>query len=422
MRAHRKFHVFAVMLVGWVLPLSWPSLGSANSNPECITNSTQGPPSVFIDSTTCGLYYVLHNARFELVSSVETEVKIVYGVWLPSGTPKAMVVLFAGGTGKTGLDGDATTHAMTDAGNNFLVRSAQLFAEGGYAAVVISRPSTLDTDDMAIYGAYRLSAAHAQDIAAVIEDVRTNVLAANPRVYFAGTSAGALSAFAQNHLSSAMLLSSPLVTTSNVFYLGQPGEPRLAPSYLKVPGQVLIHDGDVCTASTPATAALFAQSLQSLGKHVTSFEFAATAGFDLTGQIVPPSTDPVDACDALTHHGFLGVEKQAVNRMVKRLDNVSDNIDTQFPGNNMPLAPKTTVTTTVGQPITIQLDTIATDPDGDALTFRLPYLTSSRDATLSLSGATVTFTSSQVGTDGFVYIVKDGKRGKAVGVVVVDVQ
>ncbi|OGI69396.1 MAG: hypothetical protein A2W18_12625 [Candidatus Muproteobacteria bacterium RBG_16_60_9] len=139
-----------MILSALALSLSWPSSAPANSNPECITNSTQGPPPTFIDSTTCGLYYVLHNARFEEVNAVETEVKIAYGVWLPTGVPKALVVLFAGGTGKTGLTGDATTHVMTDTNNNFLVRSAQLFAEGGYAAVVISRPSTLDTDDAAI--------------------------------------------------------------------------------------------------------------------------------------------------------------------------------------------------------------------------------------------------------------------------------
>src|ERR1051325_3007098 len=302
MHKHPITSAVASTLALLVLPLCWSSV-RANSNPECITNSTAGPPPVIIDSATCGLYYVLHNARFEFVSAVDTEVKIVYGVWLPTGTPKAMVVLFAGGTGKTGLDGDATTHAMTDAGNNFLVRSAQLFAEGGYAAVVISRPSTLDTDDEAIYGAYRLSAAHAQDIVGVIDDVRTNVLASNPRVYFAGTSAGAISAFAQNHLSSATLLSSPVM--SGAVFLGQPGESRLQPKYLKVPAQVLNHDADGCAFSTPATAATFVTSLQSLGKHVTSFSFPAAAGFDLTGQIIPPSTDPVEACDALTHHGFL---------------------------------------------------------------------------------------------------------------------
>ncbi|OGI69397.1 MAG: hypothetical protein A2W18_12630 [Candidatus Muproteobacteria bacterium RBG_16_60_9] len=255
----------------------------------------------------------------------------------------------------------------------------------------------------------------------MVDDVRTNVLAMNPRVFFAGTSAGAISAFAQNGLSSVTLLSSPVVTSAAV-YLGQPGEPRLQPSFLRVPGQVLIHDGDGCSSSVPATAAQFAQTLQSLGKHVTSHQFSATSGFDLTGQIVPPSTTPVEACDALTHHGYLGIEQQAVNRMVKRLDNISDNFETQFPGNNLSVATKGSFTATVGQPIQIQLDALASDPDGDALTFRLPYLVSSRGATLAISGATVTFTSQQAGTDGFVYIVRDGKRGKAVGVVVVDVQ
>lgn len=422
MRARRYARVIAPILFALALSIPWPSAVSANSNPACITNSTQGPPPVFIDSTTCGLYYLLHNARFELVSAVETEVKIVYGVWLPTGTPKAMVVLFAGGTGKTGLTGDATTHAMTDTNNNFLVRSAQLFAEGGYAAVVISRPSTLDTDDEAIYGAYRLSASHAQDIASIIDDVRANVLGTNLRVFFAGTSAGAISAFAQNPLSSAALLSSPVVVSSSAPYLGQPGEPRLQPGHLDVPAQVLMHDGDGCSASVPVTAAQFVQTLQMLGKNVTSFTFAATAGFDLTGQIIPPSADPVEACDALTHHGFLGIEQQAVGRMVKRLDGIGDNLDIQFPGNHVPVATKATISANVGLPVQIQLNTLTSDPDGDALTFGLPYLVSSRGATLSLSAGTVTFTSSQVGTDGFVYTVRDGKRGKSVGVVVVNVQ
>jgi hypothetical protein len=412
--------IIAATFAALALLFSWAAPVSASSNPACITNSTAGPPPVFIDSTTCGLYYVLHNARYELVGSVETEVKIVYGVWLPSGTPKAMVVLFAGDTGKTGLEGDATTHVITATNSNFLVRSAQLFAEAGYAAVVISRPSTLDTDDMAIYGAYRLSASHAQDIAQVIDDVRTNVLASNPRVFFAGTSAGTISAFAQNHLSSAVLLSSPLVTSSAV-YLGQPGQPRLQPSYLRVPGQILMHAGDGCPQSAPTTAQAFLATLQTAGKAVTGFTYPATAGFDLTGQIILPSTDPIDACDAKTHHGFLGIETQVVNRMVTRLANMQTKIDTLFPGNNYPVATKTTLTTTVGVPLQIPLDTLVTDADGDALKFQLPYLTTSRGATLSLSGSTVTFTATQASTDGFVYIAKDGKRGKVVGVVVVNV-
>jgi hypothetical protein len=422
MPAPRTVNVVATIFVVFALSLSSSSPVFAGSHPECMTNSTAGPPPVFIDSTTCGLYYVLHNARYEVVSAIETEVKIVYGVWLPSGPVKAMVVLFAGGTGKTGLEGDATTHVMTDSGNNFLVRSAQLFAEAGYATVVISRPSTLDTDDMAIYGAYRLSASHAQDIAQVIDDVRTNVIGSSPRVFFAGTSAGAISAFAQNRLSSAITLSSPIVTSSSSPYLGQPGEQRLQPAFLKVPGQILMHGGDGCSYSAPATAQLFLQALQAAGKSVTGFTYGSTVGFDLTGQIVPPSTDPVDACDALTHHGFLGLETQAASRMTNRIDDIRDNFDMQFPGNHFPTLTKTTLTATVGVPLPIQLNTLAIDSDGDALTFRLPYLTTSRGATLSLSGSTVTFTSSLVSKDGFVYVAEDGKHGKVVGVVIVNVQ
>lgn len=420
MRGFRSVYRIVSMLALLVLSLSWSLSVRADSHPECITNSTEGPPLTIIDSTPCGLYYVLHNARYENISSVETEVKVVYGVWLPTGVPKAMVVLFAGSTGKTGLTGDATTHVLSDSNNNFLVRSAQLFAEGGYVAVVISRPSTLDTDDLAIYGAYRVSSSHAVDIAGVVDDVRTNILGTNPRVYFAGTSAGAISAFAQNTLSAATMLSSPV--TVGAYYLGQPGQPRLQPSFLKVPAQILVHDGDGCTASVPVTAILFAQTLQGLGKNVTSSQIFATKGFDLTGQIVPPSTTPVDACDALTHHGFLGVEEQAVKRTVKRLDAINDNLETSYPGNDLPVAPKTTFNAMVGQPLHIALDTIASDPNGDPLTFRLPHLVSSRGATLSRSGSTVTFTAVQTGIDGFVYMARDGKRGRTMGVVVVNVQ
>src|SRR3989304_4179842 len=134
----------------------------------------------------------------------------------PKNKAKAVVVLIAGGILGTGITGDPLTGQVFTAGENFLVRSAQLFAEDGYIAVTILRPAkptippapefpTTGTDAVQ-WDHYRISPKHAFDI---VRDV-AQVNADNLPVFLAGTSSGSISMVAQNMLGNGILISSPV--------------------------------------------------------------------------------------------------------------------------------------------------------------------------------------------------------------------
>jgi hypothetical protein len=79
----------------------------------------------------------------------------------PEKSPSVSVILFAGGHGALGLKGPS---AMTWGSANFLVRSRDLFVREGFQVAVVDAPSDRRGGMNAIF---RMSAAHAADIAAV---------------------------------------------------------------------------------------------------------------------------------------------------------------------------------------------------------------------------------------------------------------
>ena len=398
----------AVVLVGVVLGLAALSLGvNAASLPECIADSQETPPLI-IKSFPCGTYGIVVT-RKEPVNQVETDVTVQYMVHAPAGPPKALVVLFSGGIGATGITGDPVTGQVFTNNNNFLVRSAQLFAERGYRAVTIDRPSIAPPD--AEYNGYRMSAKHAQDIATV-------AAAANPgnlNVFLAGTSSGALSVVPQWMLGIGSMLSSPVTTgPPGSAYIGSPAFPTLLPSFVGVPVHVMAHALDACGATSPANAAALHQQFLAAG---ISSEFdQLTGGFD-------QSSDPtVGPCGARAYHGFLGIENAAVSEITARMDATLSNLAARFPGNRRPIARFARLSTQVRVPAVVNLMRLTDDPDHNRLTFFLPYATSSRGAAIQLRGPVATYWPNQAGiTDGFVYVVSDVRGGMNAGVVVVEV-
>src|SRR6516165_8753434 len=99
-------------------------------------------------------------AAEELVN-LATRPGVTQSVWVmtPPSAPVASVILFAGGSGVLGSGRQTVLHS-----NNFLIRSREKFAAAGFLVASVDAPS----DHPEGLDAFRSSAEHAADIAAVI--------------------------------------------------------------------------------------------------------------------------------------------------------------------------------------------------------------------------------------------------------------
>lgn len=372
----------------------------ADSNPVCTTDSSHGS---IISSTSCGKYGIV-TSRHYTTSGIKKDVTVQYMVNIPAGTPKALALLLPGGNGASGIAGDASTDQLQSTGLNFLVRSAQLFAEHGYLAVTIDRPSDITTDSIAEFDKYRISPANAQDIVSVISAVNKD----NLPVFLVGTSSGAISAVADNRISVGILLSSP-VTSGNGIYLGRPNYSMVQASSIKVPTDILVNKLDSCQNAGADNAEKFYSQLVSLG---------TTANFDELDGGFGRSLDP---CNATTYHGFLGIENEAVQATTQRMDDILKNIYNEYSKNQIPIAKSSTLSINSKNNATIDLATLTSDQDGGSFRYSILYPTSSMGAQLSISGSVVTYTPLDTNiVDGFVYVVSDGKGRVSSAVITVE--
>lgn len=396
--------VFFILAPKWARPASFP---------ECTTDSRDG--SNIIRSAPCGVYGKVNSRQTVGATGTVLDITVDYMVHLPAGAPKALVLLFSGSSGEAGIQGDDTTHVVTQAGNNFLVRSAQLFAEAGYMAVTIDRPDPGPSDS---YDQYRISPRHATDIVTVLLEVNELYHASHLDVFLAGTSRGALSVIGQNNLGIGSLLSSPVNSINGGLWVGVDSpEARLRPSFVVVPVHVLAHAQDGCSVSTAANSKKLQEDFHAAG--VQAFFNSVNGGFEI---------DP-DPCEAKAFHGFLGIEETAVKKITDRMDYFLKKKNQDFPANmkpelqdNAPLS----VSTPAGTAVTIDLEALglATDADGDSLSYSLPHSTSSRGGALSVNGSSVTYTPPSGfanKTDDFVFQVSDGKEGITNGIILIAV-
>jgi pimeloyl-ACP methyl ester carboxylesterase len=165
---------------------------------------------------------------------------------------------------------------------------------------VVDAPS----DHKSGLGSWRLSEEHAQDIGAVIEDVRRSAGAVP--LWLIGTSAGTLSA-----ANAAARLAPPkgpdgLVLTSTITQIGGRNAPYGQTSVqsvdlarIKVPSLIVRHREDGCPSTPPGGA----EGLLGKLKNAPRTELLTFAGGD------PPRSA---ACEPLSRHGYLGIESQVV--------------------------------------------------------------------------------------------------------------
>jgi len=398
-----------------VTSLTFGGVAEAVSLAVCTADSQMG---AIIQSAPCGIYGVVQTR-----TEAGGPIFVRFMTHAPAGAPKGIVFLLPGGIGGAGISGTPGQPPVS-ANNNFLVRTAQVQAENGFMAITTGRPLFND-DPMTPEGVelifdYRLTSRHAVDIVGVLNTVIASNPAAfgNLRVFLAGTSASTIGAMAQAQLVNGVSLSSLVSTGPPIsFYIGNPNFPQLVPANMPVPVHVMSHKDDSCAPTLPENAKVIYQQFRAAGVHVEYDEL--NGGFTMAGMVIPPDPMPIHECQALTFHGFLGIENKAVKEMTKLFEDVLGDLARRYRGNRKPvIVTPGVLSAAVG---VLVLSPLVSDPDGDPVTFTLPYATSHRGATLVLNGSTVTYLAGGGSAlpDAFVYIASDGRGGVTPAVVTV---
>lgn len=326
--------------------------------------------------------------------------------------PKAVVFMIGGGDLNMNITGNASTGSITTTGGNYVVRSAQIMADGGYLVIAMDRPTDLDAsatavDPIADIDAYRISVNQAIDILAVTRQVNGNHLP----LFLDGTSRGTISVFANNTIANGITLSSPLTVdaTPGHYPIGATGVARLQPSYVQRPTYVVWHQDDTCTYTPPASSAQLVNELNANGNGITVTSDTASGGVQVTKASASVTPNP---CGAFDYHGFMGIEPTVMGDNATAFDTMYTNLFGA--GNHIPSAAYATFSTPANAELHIALDTLTKDADGDTLSYGLSHSTTSLGGSVSLNGNSVTYTppvgvSNQ--TDEFVYVVKDNNGG-----------
>lgn len=213
-------------------------------------------------------------------------------LYLAPHSPRAAVILFAGGHGGLSIRDDGE---FGWGKGNFLVRSRELFVREGLAVAVIDAPS-----DRAQLGESRLSDDHVTDVKALIAWLRAQ---APLPVWLVGTSRGTQSAaWVAVHAPRAKGGPDGVVLTATV--LADPRSravPRMDVEGIAVPVLVVHHKDDGCRVCPYAAApGLVAQLAAAKRRELVAFEGGIDRG---------------DPCGAMAHHGFNGIEAAVVGRI-----------------------------------------------------------------------------------------------------------
>jgi pimeloyl-ACP methyl ester carboxylesterase len=207
--------------------------------------------------------------------------------WEEAVNARATVLLFPGGGG-----GFGKVEAGRATSNNFLVRSAPHFIAQGFNVAIFGRPSDSDELDYAD----RVADPHMTDVGTVLAFVRAK---ADAPVWVIGTSRGTVSATAMAIRMQDQLAG--LVLTSSVVSLKKPGAvPGQELATIRLPVLLLHHARDACAVCRPDEVPAILRGLKN----------APVKKLILTDGGRDPSGDP---CAALHWHGYVGMEREAVD-------------------------------------------------------------------------------------------------------------
>jgi hypothetical protein len=208
--------------------------------------------------------------------------------WEAQEGAKATVFLFPGGGGGFGKveNGKPT-------GNNFLVRSVPHFLANGFNVAIFGRPS----DSEGLDYADRISESHLTDVRAVLEFVKTQ---SSLPIWIVGTSRGTVSATAAVIKIQEPSIAGLVLTSSIVNFKKTGAVPTQDLAAIRVPVLVLHHAKDACVQCRPYEVPAI---LRGLKNSPIKKEIMVDGGSNPTG----------DPCAALHWHGYIGMEKEAVD-------------------------------------------------------------------------------------------------------------
>jgi hypothetical protein len=208
-----------------------------------------------------------------------------------AGKARAVAVLFPGGAGKVDLEREAG-RVLLDRGN-FLVRSRRLFTGSGIVAAVMDAPSD---QSHGMSDEFRLGNAHAEDIGRVVADLKSRY--PGLPVILVGTSRGTISAASAGRRLGPVVDGVALTSTLFLASRRQPGLSGFDFSSIPVPLLFVHHVDDRCDY-TPYSAAMRLADRYPV--------------VSVSGGLPAQST----ACEAMSAHGFLGREADAVEAIAK---------------------------------------------------------------------------------------------------------
>jgi dienelactone hydrolase len=219
----------------------------------------------------------------------------------PKEPPKASAILFAGGLGALRLK---TATTMGWGTGNFLVKVRNKVAAHG---ITVAVPDTPSDKPKGLFGSFRLTKTHAIDIDAIAAHLKKE---ANVPVWTVGTSLGGFSAasgaiYGRNVHGLVLTSTTTRVLPDWPIAKSHPHAVASMPlGQFKGPALIVAHAKDGCMVSP----AVDAEKLRKALNNAKPVEVVVLDG----GRAEHPNP-----CEAMGHHGFLGIEDKAVDTLAR---------------------------------------------------------------------------------------------------------
>lgn len=211
---------------------------------------------------------------------------------------KATVLLMPGGKGGIGPLGKDGRPS----GTNFLIRSGNQFLPAGFNVAMMSKP----TDQPGLDGPLRVSAGHMDDIRRAINFLKRRF---GVPVWMIGTSWGSTStAAAAIALRDEGLITGIALTSSITSPRIKQAVPRLELEKINIPTLVMHHEQDACRHCRPSEVDSILIGLKN----------APIRKLIMVNGGGSPTGDP---CFEFHYHGYIGMEKEAVEMIAAWINN-----------------------------------------------------------------------------------------------------